>query len=262
MIPFVASLKHAIHRVRWRLQKRQRNLYLESIKVLVLNSLYEPGAHLDEGAAWPPSKALTMIGRKRLDHLQLCLDKVIKNNVPGDLIETGIWKGGAVVLMRAMLEGYQIKDRAVYAADSFRGIPPANPEKYPADAAHIGCHTLEILANNSQAEVEGYFQHLGLLDHRVVFVPGWFRETLPLLDVRKIALLRLDGDIYESTWDALVSLYPKLSPGGYVIIDDYEAYSGCKQAVHDYREKFQITEKIETIDWTGVFWKKEFSRES
>ena len=74
--------------------------------------------------------------------------------------------------------------------------------------------------------------------------------------MRRLALLRLDGDLYESTMDALVHLYPKLEPGGYLIVDDYGDIPACRQAVHDYRSRHGITEEIEPIDWTGVFWRK------
>lgn len=68
--------------------------------------------------------------------------------------------------------------------------------------------------------------------------------------------MRLDGDFYQSTMEALVALYPRLMPGGYVIIDNYGAIEQCRQAVHDYRDKHGIVEEIQTIDWTGVYWQR------
>ena len=241
----------------WRLNSGVRDLYLHSVEVLVLNEIYGPGEHLREGRVCPPGPALTMIGKKRLENLRQCVEDVIRKDVPGDLVETGVWKGGAVILMRAILKAYNIKDRRVFAADSFCGIPNVNVEKYPADAVHAGTERLEILDNNSAEEVEGYFRKMGLLDEQVVFVPGWFRDTLPVLQVESIAVLRLDGDIYESTWDALTHLYDKLSIGGYLIVDDFEAFAGCKAAVHDFRKLRNITEPIAVIDWTGIYWQKE-----
>jgi len=105
-------------------------------------------------------------------------------------------------------------------------------------------------------EVQLNFARYGLLDEQVRFLPGWFRDTLPSAPIEKLALLRLDGDLYESTMDGLVNLYPKLSVGGYVIIDDYGAIEACKQAVHDYRASHGITEEIHVIDWTGAYWQR------
>lgn len=84
---------------------------------------------------------------------------------------------------------------------------------------------------------------------------GWFQDTLPSAPIKHLAVLRLDGDMYGSTMEALNALYPKLSIGGYLIIDDY-GLEGCKKAIHDYREQSRITEEMISIDWTGVYWQK------
>jgi len=90
----------------------------------------------------------------------------------------------------------------------------------------------------------------------VRFLKGWFRDTLPAAPIERLAVLRLDGDMYQSTMDTLVNLYPKVSQGGYVIVDDYGAIPACRQAVNDYRAANGITEEIRDIDWTGIFWQK------
>ena len=100
------------------------------------------------------------------------------------------------------------------------------------------------------------FARYRLLDDQVVFVKGFFSDTLPKLDAGPFALVRLDGDMYESTFVALEHLYPKLSPGGFLIVDDYGAVGQCEQAVHDYRKREGIDAAIEPVDWTGVFWRK------
>ncbi|HUQ77176.1 MAG TPA: TylF/MycF/NovP-related O-methyltransferase, partial [Burkholderiales bacterium] len=94
------------------------------------------------------------------------------------------------------------------------------------------------------------------LDEQVRFLKGWFRDTLPGAPVQRLAVLRIDGDLYESTMDALTHLYPKLQPGGYCIIDDYHDIPACRQAVLDYRERHGIDEEIMTIDWSAIFWRK------
>jgi demethyldecarbamoylnovobiocin O-methyltransferase/8-demethyl-8-(2,3-dimethoxy-alpha-L-rhamnosyl)tetracenomycin-C 4'-O-methyltransferase len=77
-----------------------------------------------------------MIGRKRLDNVQELVERVLDQSIPGDLIETGVWRGGTTIFMRAILKAYDVHDRKVFVADSFRGIPPIDPQKYPADSAH------------------------------------------------------------------------------------------------------------------------------
>jgi O-methyltransferase len=202
------------------------------------------------GLDWPAS-AQTMIGMKRLDNLQSCVEDVLRNNVPGDLIETGVWRGGSTIFMRAILKAYGATDRYVWVADSFEGLPAPDPDKYPADAGDPH-HQFELL-RISLEEVQANFARYGLLDEQVRFLKGWFKDTLPGAPIERLAVLRLDGDMYESTMDALTSLYPKVAPGGYVIIDDY-ALPTCRKAVEDFRLKHGIGESIIDIDGIGAFW--------
>jgi hypothetical protein len=206
-----------------------------------------------EGLDWP-AYAHTMIGKKRLDNIQFCVEDIIQRKIPGDLIETGVWRGGATIFMRAILKAYNILDRNVWVADSFEGLPLPNPGGYPADAGDRLNEFKELAV--SMEQVQFNFAKYGLLDQQVKFLKGWFRDTLPAAPIEKIAVLRLDGDMYESTMDALNALYPKLGIGGYLIVDDYGAIPGCKKAINDYREKHQILDEIIPIDWTGIFWKK------
>jgi O-methyltransferase len=204
-----------------------------------------------KGQDWPPL-ADTMIGLKRLDNLQYCIETVLENNVPGDLIETGVWRGGGSIFMRGVLKAYGSTDRTVWVADSFEGLPPPDVEKYPQDAGDIH-HELKYLAVPIET-VKANFARYDLLDDNVKFLKGWFKDTLPGAPIDKLALIRLDGDMYESTMDGLVNLYPKLSSGGYIIVDDY-CLKGCREAVHDYRGKNGITDEIIDIDGTGAFWR-------
>jgi len=207
-----------------------------------------------DGRIWP-GYADSMIGLKRLDNLQNCIETVIRENVAGDLIETGVWRGGACILMRGVLAAYGDKGRKVFVADSFEGLPKADEEKYPADKGdthYLFSHVLAV----SREDVENNFKRYSLLDDQVVFLQGWFKDTLPSAPIQKLAVMRLDGDMYESTMDALVTLYPKLSLGGYCIIDDY-ALKGCKKAVDDYREAHKIKAELKEVDWTGRYWRKE-----
>ena len=206
-----------------------------------------------EGRDWP-GLADTMVGLKRLDNLQFCIEDVLANSIPGQMIEAGVWRGGASIFMRGVLRAHGVTDRCVWVADSFEGLPPPNPGRYPVDDGDT-MHTIAYL-KVSLDQVKMNFSRYGLLDKQVRFLKGWFKDTLPTLGNERWAVVRLDGDMYESTMDALTNLYPNLSSGGYIIIDDYGAISACRQAVEDYRSKQGIREEIHPIDWTGVFWQR------
>jgi hypothetical protein len=206
------------------------------------------------GTDWSPM-AHTMIGRKRLDNLQNCIQHVLVNRIPGDFIETGVWRGGATIFMRAMLKAWGDTSRIVWVADSFEGLPEPDGLNYPKDRGDTH-HTYSELAVSLQT-VQENFRKYALLDDQVRFLKGWFKDTLPTAPIEKLAILRLDGDMYESTMDGLKNLYAKLSRGGFLIVDDYGAVPACKDAVHDFRRDNKISEEIIEIDWGGVYWQKQ-----
>ncbi len=207
-----------------------------------------------EGRIWPQF-AHTMIGFPRLNNLEMCVRSVIEDKIPGDLIETGVWRGGSCIFMRAILKAYGITDRTVWVADSFAGLPPPDVKKAPQDKGNKLYKFAELAI--PLETVKSHFQLYGLLDDQVEFLKGWFKDTLPTAPVKKLAVARLDGDMYESTMDAISALYPKLSVGGYLIVDDYESIRRCREAIHDYRDAHKITEPIVKIDWSGVYWRRE-----
>jgi O-methyltransferase len=212
-------------------------------------------AYLDGSAERAGVRRLgeSMVGLKRLDNVQECVLSIVAEGVPGDLVEAGVWRGGCGILMCALLEMLE-SDRKVVLADSFQGMPAPNVEEYPNDAG-FDLHLDESLAVPLD-EVRANFARYGYLDERVEFVPGWFSETMQALSARTWSLVRLDGDLYESTMVPLRNLYPNLSPGGYVIIDDYGCYEACRAAVDDYRQQNHIGEAITRIDGSGVYWRK------
>jgi hypothetical protein len=195
-----------------------------------------------------------MIGLKRLANLRMCVETILDDGVPGDLIETGVWRGGATIFMRAILKAREVTDRLVWVADSFAGLPAPDLTRYPSDEG-ITLHQFPQLAVPLE-RVQDNFRRYGLLDDQVRFLKGWFRDTLPTAPIDRLAILRLDGDLYESTIQALESLYQKLSVGGFVIVDDYGNVAACRQAVHDFRTEHGITDPIQPIDWGGVFWRR------
>ena len=222
--------------------------YLELLKRSLLGevprSSLPPFEHFNQDA-------VTMIGRARLDNLHMAMDTVLKENVPGHFIETGVWRGGACIFMRGLLKARGIHDRSVFVADSFNGLPPPDPQ-YPDDKDST--HHLDECLRVSLDTVVNNFRDYDLLDDQVQFVPGWFKNTIPYIG-HNFAVIRLDGDMYSSTMDALTALYPRLSKGGFCIIDDY-GLNACKAAVDDYLRDFRIAASLERIDWTGVYWRK------
>lgn len=240
-------------------------LYLDLIKRVLTNSIYcDPHT-----ASWGeaiyaeqarsegkdcPRDAHTMVGIKRLDNLQQCIETAIAENINGDILEAGVWRGGCCILARAILKANGDTTRRVFVADSFMGLPKPNTSDYPLDATLDLSIYPELAVSLDQ--VKANFAKYDLLDEQVCFLPGWFKDTLPNCKVDQLSVLRLDGDLYESTIIALQNLYPKLSPGGFIIIDDYGAFTQCRTAVQHYRDQHNITEPIIEIDWTGAYWRK------
>ena len=245
--------------------REARHRYLELMQNCLTGTIYEDpplkvlgseqfNAELREyGWDWP-SQAHSMIGSKRMGNLRALTERVIFGGVAGDFIETGVWRGGACIFMRAVLKAYGVRNRKVWLADSFVGLPAPDAVTYPADTGDR-FHTYTELAVSID-EVKRNFEKYGLLDHQVKFLKGWFKDTLPSAPIGRLALLRLDGDMYESTMDALKYLYDKLSPRGYVIVDDYRVVAGCREAVDDFRASRGISDAIIEIDGVGVFWQK------
>ena len=248
------------------MEQELRQMYLDVVRKTILGFTYrDPSFDAGRGQQVPfnqearelgedwPILAQSMAGNKRLQNIQTLAEDIFANNVPGDFIETGVWRGGSCIFMSAILRAYGINDRSVYVCDSFEGLPPPKEHEYPVDRGDTH-HTAPFLAVGLE-QVQTNFEGYDLLTDQVKFVKGWFSETLPVLQVEKLALLRLDGDMYESTIVALENLYPKLSVGGYVIVDDY-GLPNCRRAIADYRALHGIDTELVTIDNSSVYFQK------
>lgn len=248
-----------------------RSHYIDQVKLSLMDALNTPVANtvlspqtLEEQATaeWLDhfwfGKALTMCTRKRLDNVQFCLEDCLCKDIPGDLIECGVWRGGVTILMRAILAAHQVTNRKVWVADSFQGLP------VPDNALDRKMYQMEAVREAEQFSVpmemvKASFARYGLLDEQVQFLPGWFEETLPNSPIQTLSVLRIDGDFYNSTLQTLTHLYPKLSVGGYVIIDDWglDQICGEKAAVLEYRRQHTITAEIIEIDYHSAYWQKQ-----
>lgn len=244
------------------------NLYLDLLKKVLTGTLTKDEPDIDDPRYlngfidhYISGNAFTMVPRVRLDNIQACIEDVVKQKVPGDFIETGVWRGGTTIFMRAMLNAIDTRDRLVWVADSFRGLPEPDAEKFPVEARAHASTTMATTYKHfavSRTEVEANFAAFGLLDDQVRFLEGWFEDTLPTAPIERLAIIRLDGDYYQSTMDALTNLYDKLSPGGYVVVDDYgeDLWTYCRRAVDDFRSARGLTGELTRVDSKCYYWRR------
>lgn len=165
--------------------------------------------------------------------------EAIKKNVKGDFVETGVFTGGMTILMYKVLDkfGYMMPHKKkIYACDSFEGLPSPGLNDPEKDAKGKFSAGLETVKQN--------FNQYNVPEEAITIIPGWFNISLSKANIKSISFLRLDGDFYESTLDALNALYPKVSIGGLIYVDDYYSFQGCKKAVDEYRMRFNIASPL------------------
>ncbi len=215
-------------------------------KIIIHAAPYEPDRR-ENGTDWPMF-AYTMVGRKRLDSLEACIRDVVRRGIDGDIVETGVWRGGCCIFMRAVLR--ELRDpRTIWACDSFAGMPAPKSANDEVDLS-----SMKYLAISLE-QVRNNFRRFGLLDEQVRFLKGWFCDSLPNAPIKTISILRLDGDLYHSTMDALTNLYHKVSRSGYVIVDDYGSWPECKRAVHDFLDTRGLAPRLVPVgDGQAVYW--------
>jgi cephalosporin hydroxylase len=188
------------------------------------------------------------MGRHRLDHLEQCLDTIRAEAVPGSLIDCNTGRGGGAIFLRGYLEAHELADRTVWVADEFRASPA--PEREPAE--------VEETMAGFRADlnlVRDAFERFDLLDERVRFLIGDPEASTAAADIGDIALLRLGPDIGAEAGGVLDALYPQLSLGAFVVVDDYTD-GACGTAITDFRVRHGITEPLEPVDWSAVAWRK------
>jgi hypothetical protein len=246
-------------------------LYLDLLKRSLTNTIFAAEPDAAEGSTpryveaairhYQQGPAVSMLPLARMDNLEAAIVDVVARGVPGDLVETGVWRGGATIFMRAVLKVLEVEDRVVWAADSFEGLPEPDADKFPLEHKAFNSAAMKKYYNHllaSLEDVQNNFRAYGMLDDRIRFIKGWFKDTLPAAPIERIAVLRLDGDYYESTRDSLENLYEKVSVGGYVIIDDYgeDSWTYCRRAVDDFRRERQIADPLMPVDKPCSYWIK------
>lgn len=168
--------------------------------------------------------------------------------VEGDIVECGVWNGGTAALM---VLANRRDDRHVWLFDSFAGFPKPGEKDVPGT---IGIQEGEW--KGSLPRVKRLFAQIGLPEARTHIVPGWFKDTLPVSSIRQIALLHLDADLYDSVKLSLECFYDRLSPGGYVVLDDYGFWPGCRTAVDEFLQSRGLQVKLYVSDDTGRWFQK------
>ena len=209
------------------------------------------------------ARRYTMTSVKRCRALWRLCEEVIAKKVAGSFVECGVWRGGSAGLMGKVIQT-RAEERDLHLFDSFQGLPEPTPIDGSDASVYSGDRTAGQLSPIGQCvadyqSVRTYLtDELGLPASMIHFHVGWFQDTVPKdsTTLGPIAVLRLDGDWYESTRICLEHLYPLLSPGGVVILDDYYYWEGCSKATDEYRVRMQIDARLQKIDATACYWRK------
>ncbi len=199
-------------------------------------------------------KPFTMTSEERIIALFESLEYVRINNIEGDFVECGVWKGGNILGMMEYLSYHNMVDKKVWIYDTFEGM--TKPEDNDIDFNNTKANDIidSIRCHSSLDEVKINLSSSSLPNDRLVYVIGDICETLNYEKniPNKISILRLDTDWYKSTKKEMEILYPKLINDGVLIVDDYGHWKGSKKAVDDYIIDQKLNLKIEKIDYTGI----------
>ena len=192
----------------------------------------------------------SMCSDDEVDQITHIIEDINNKDVKGVIVEAGVWRGGMSAYIRALLNYYN-DDRHLYLFDTFGGFPESQLNNKDQRIHPI----MQLIYRDYQLnQVKQLFKRFDLLAN-TNFIQGKFVNTIPKTSIKKIAILRLDADYYEPTLYVLEQCYYKISPGGYVIVDDYNnPYVGCKQAVLEFRAKYNITTPIVDDYGGSIYW--------
>jgi O-methyltransferase len=199
----------------------------------------------------------TMTTPPRVYALVRAVEYVVARGVPGAIVECGVWRGGSMMAAALTLLRLGVADRELYLYDTFAGMPPPTE----ADTTRSGVRAADLLAENDEdshiwavaslSDVRAAVLSTQYPERRIHFVEGLVEDTLPATAPGEIAILRLDTDWYRSTKHELEQLYPRLAPGGVLILDDYGHWQGARRAVDEYFEEEHITLLLNRVDGTA-----------
>jgi len=198
----------------------------------------------------------TMTSRRRIYELLDAIQYISKSGLPGDFVECGVWKGGSSLAAAMMLKSLGETGRDLWLFDTYEGmVAPGDKDGSKANAGYKSSLRGGQGSDWCRSSLEEVKSHMFIADYpddKIHYVAGAVEKTLPAQGPEKICLLRLDTDWYESTRHELETLYPRLVPGGILIIDDYGYWEGARRAVDEYFEDQNIHVYIKRIDETGV----------
>lgn len=188
--------------------------------------------------------------------LYKAIEYVVKNNVPGDIVECGVWNGGSMLLAALALIHFGDTSRKIYLYDTFEGMPEPDPEmdkSWDGQSAHEEWRESVAVKGRwgyggSVEMVYEVMRSSGYPLENIIFVKGMVETTIPSVAPKHIALLRLDTDLYQSTYHELVHLYPRLSRGGVLILDDYGYFQGAKVATDQYFAENNLAPLLNRVD--------------
>ena len=241
-------------------------LFRDTVLTVVYNGHFRRSRDGSEWPSGPAAHALSMAGQRRIDNAVELLAQAMADEIRGDFIETGVWRGGLSFVAAKTLE-LAGSLRKAWLCDSFQGIPKAtNVAGRKTNRQDASAHTLSILNNNSLQGVRHSAKLMHVDPERTEYVKGYFDKTLPALVAARpelrFAVIRLDGDTFDSTWAAIGALYPRLEPGGFIIVDDYMDWVGCRDAITKYRADHAIVDPIFFVAHAqdeltrGIYWRK------
>lgn len=203
----------------------------------------------------------TMTSPRRIAALCDSVEHVVRSGVPGAVVECGVWRGGSMMAAALTLLRLDAADRDLYLFDTFAGMPP--PTDDDTFSAYDGYSPSRRWRRRQRPEGHNRWHYVpaddvraavlstGYPAERVHLVEGRVEETLPDRAPASIAVLRLDTDWYASTKHEMEQLYPRLSPGGVLIVDDYGHYEGARRAVDQYFDAYGERPLLSRIDYTG-----------
>jgi hypothetical protein len=200
-----------------------------------------------------------MTSLERMFALYSATNYVLDNNIPGDFVECGVWRGGSSMMIALVLKQKNITDRKIYLYDTYEGMsePTENDKDMKGQSAKVQLEATEEKENSVWCladldDVKNNMKRTSINENQLVYVKGKVEETIPAtIPSGNISLLRLDTDWYESTKHELLHLYPKLSQNGVMIIDDYGHWQGCRKAIDDYFTQNNIKNILNRVDYTG-----------
>lgn len=197
----------------------------------------------------------TLVGSERIHSLYVLAQRIEEERIPGDVIECGVCNGGTAAVLAHFATRSRL-NRTVWLCDSFQGMPKTTAEdrataEGDTGEAHVGKEV------GDPVRVSEVLRRVDADMDRVRIVSGWFQDTFPSVGASRIALLNIDADWYESVKLCLSTFYDRVVPGGFVSIDDYGHWPGCRKAVDEFFSERQLSYELHRADYTAHWFRKE-----